>query len=671
MVKFKHFETESGKIIMTAQYDGYQIAERLLEGLMFQISIQPDGSLKSSVKPEDENYFSQFNTVKFLKEAEDYAYKNDIFEDPNSGEECWLVVDGVDTRTQSKAQPITVKVGKFDSVFGQSKTKASDAKSQLSSNGYAILDMIDEEEKVEEKVEEIKEIVIGKFKPKRKFLNFIQGRKGGIRYHTDVAFIKSEELTGTIEGAIFKVSICDNGTINFEEVDTNFCDDAMVQRFIDDIDSRDVTGYMSKFVVHGVEFQDTDAKNIYLEVEHKKPIDQLFSLFDEIEETKNKTEEMQEKMSETGMSILDTLFSDETDVIEKEDNEIEKEDNETKSVVETSETYAQQMMREAFEDMNAEKIQELSDRIDKKEKDITKYKMDINQAERNLKSSSDDLGVLYSRLDNLKPIAQPNGFIFYVSPINKSGVELDDNLKQVVNKISPLLKLKEDAVIDFLTGGYYTIKIAKKGNSDSVELTKEMYSMIAKLDVNGKVTLVGSSEFEYRGDFTWHKIVDKMIRLGFEQEPEFDKLCGSPSYQSEEKEDDMEVMKNSIMDMAKKLGIEDVAKNHLDSIDNGDKTHTPDELLFVVLPPFEDIPSCVAFTLKSEWVANGYQSDDLGGHNMPGKLLESCGVCEVELQESVFEVLDPFTMSEVESNLLRAGFQIDPSFTKFIKGSLV
>ncbi len=31
----------------------------------------------------------------------------------------------------------------------------------------------------------------------------------------------------------------------------------------------------------------------------------------------------------------------------------------------------------------------------------------------------------------------------------------------------------------------------------------------------------------------WHLLVDKMIKLGFKQSPEYDELCGSPSYNSE------------------------------------------------------------------------------------------------------------------------------------------
>jgi hypothetical protein len=48
-------------------------------------------------------------------------------------------------------------------------------------------------------------------------------------------------------------------------------------------------------------------------------------------------------------------------------------------------------------------------------------------------------------------------------------------------------------------------------------------------------------QFEYRGTMNWHQIVGKMIRKGFEQEPEFDKICQSNSYDSHEEEKEVEV----------------------------------------------------------------------------------------------------------------------------------
>jgi hypothetical protein len=568
MTKYKHFETESGKTITTAQFDGYSFADRMLEGLQFQITVQADGTLKAWVKPEDEDFFSDFNTTKFLKLAVEYAQGNDSFVDPESGEECWLVSEGGSNATSTNA-PIPIVVQKVNPLAGIASNQPHSCGSgcnhnhtptQTPSNStHSIIDQIlgSASQSSTEIEEETKEPVIGKFKPKRKFLNFVIGKKGGIRFHTDTAFIKGEQLSGMLEGVVFKITICDEGTINFEETDTKECTDEMIQRLIDDIDSRDVTGYMQKYIVYNLDFYDGDAKRLYLEVEEQKPIDKLASLFDSIKEEETKTEEIMEevKVSDSALSLLDSLFGDETTA------ETEVEVKEEKA---PQETYAQQMMREAFEEMNREKITELTERIEKKEKDIQQAKMLIKQNESNLKSASEDYRVLQTRLESLKPTDPANGYVFYVSPENKSGVVLDQALQDVVKQIAPLLKLKEDVVIDYLTKGFYTIKIAKKDNltDENMSIEKEIYEKINKLDVTGKMSIVGNGEFEYRGELNWHKLTDKMLKMGFEQEPEFDKMCGSPSYQSE--------MKDSIMEMAKGLGIEDVAKQHIDSIENGD-----------------------------------------------------------------------------------------------------
>jgi len=420
-----------------------------------------------------------------------------------------------------------------------------------------------------------KEKVIGNYKPKRKFLNFVTGLKGRIRLLSDYAFIRGEQLSGMLEGVIFKVTICDEGTINFEEVDTNQTTPDMIQRLINEIDALDVTGYTQKFVVSSLDFYDDDAKPCYLEVEHKKPIDMLFSLFDE----------EKPQVTETGMSILDALFSSETDEelareFEGEsDEEIQKE-----SEPEVVENEAQKMMREAFEKMNAEKVQELKSRIEKTEKEISKLRIDVKQAESKITSSNEDLKVLNTRLDSLSPKDSSIGYDFFVSTENKTGIEPDENLVSVVEKIAPLLKLNTPVVIDMLTKGYYTIKVQKQGSEeDKNKLDKEIYQKIQKIDVMGKVTMTGTCEFEYRGDMTWHQLVDKMIRMGFDQNPDFDKECGSNSYETkedekDEKNSDMSDMKSAIMKMAEDLekggvkGMVDLAESNIKSIEENTDT---------------------------------------------------------------------------------------------------
>jgi hypothetical protein len=400
-------------------------------------------------------------------------------------------------------------------------------------------------ENISAEVSEVTEPRIGKYKPKRKFINFITGLKGRVRLLNNVAFIKGEELSGMLEGAIFKITICDEDTIDFEELDTDLSTPEMIQRFIDDIDSRDVTGYTQKFVVSSLKFQDEDAKPCYLEVENTKPIDMLFSLFDE---------ESSKEISEKGMSILDALFSSETDEeLQREfegesDEEIQLSSKDTQTILDSVENTpapneslkkaAESYMEESFRKMNEEKVIELKDRIEKTEKEILKFRMDVKQTESKITSSSDSLKILNTRLESLQPKDEPVGYDFFVSTEIKSDIEPDENLVAVVEKIAPALKLNTPVVIDMLTKGYYTIKIQKQVQSEEENtIEREIYKKIVSIDVMGKVDMISSTEFEYRGDMTWHQLIGKMIRMGFEQNPEFDKISGSNSYESKEEEE--------------------------------------------------------------------------------------------------------------------------------------
>ncbi len=391
--------------------------------------------------------------------------------------------------------------------------------------------------------EEVKEPVIGNFKPKRKFLNFVSAVNGArIRFIRDVAFLKGEKLSGVLEGVIFKVTICDEGTIKFEEQEgTNLSDELMIKRLIDEIDSIDVTGYAQKFVVAGLEFADINGDRCYLEVEHKKPIDKLKSIFDDEEETT--------ELSERGFSILDALFSsDSDDELEREfdgENEIILSEKDAEVFVEALinpaepneklKEAAESYMEKQFRLMNEEKVMELEYRIEETQKEIIRYQSDVKMAQKKMDEKSESLKVLESRLESMKPGDEPNGYVFYVSEEIKDMEGLDETEAKVAAKIADIMKLKIDVLTEMLTGGYYKIKIAKKDDitNQEFELEKEIYQKIASFGVEGKLSIV-DGEFQYRGKMTWHQIVGKMIRMGFEQEPEFDKLCQSNSYDSHE-----------------------------------------------------------------------------------------------------------------------------------------
>ena len=381
------------------------------------------------------------------------------------------------------------------------------------------------ENNIENEVEIVKEPVIGEFKPKRKFLSFVSAVSGKkIRLIRETAFIEGGKLSGMLEKAKFKITICDEGTINFEEVEgTNLSDTAMRQRLINEIDSTDVSGYAQKFIANGLEFEDKDGYKCFLEVEYIKPYDKLMNLFEE-EKQKEETTELSEK----GLSFLDMLLSGEViETIEDETPTVE----ETIEEVVVEKPIALTYMEEQFNKMNEDKINELKERISKAEDDIRKYTMEIKHAEANVDKSSDALSILETRLETLVPNATSNGYVFLVSDEQKSEIGLSDSDTELVGRISDLMKLKKDVLIKHLTESFYKISIAKKDNFEDKEATKEIYKLVQSVDLLGKFTVTAEGEFEYRGKLNWHQLTAKMLKKGFEQEPEFDKIAGSNSYE--------------------------------------------------------------------------------------------------------------------------------------------
>ena len=412
-------------------------------------------------------------------------------------------------------------------------------------------------------VEEIKEPVIGEFKTKKKFLNFlsassIRGQK--VRFNTETAFIKGSFLSGMLEKAIFKITICDEGTINFEEVEgTSLSDKDMLKRLITDIESSEVTGYAQKFVLKGLEFRDEDDNLCYLEVEHQKPIDKLRSIFED--------EDDKQELSAKGLSILDSLFSDDEEEEIVDDIEVENVIEVENDITEETKSQSVSYLEESFRKMNEDKVNELKERIEDANKEIKKSEFEIKNAEKKMNKTIEDLGILETRLETMQPVEEPNGYVFFVSEEKKHETGLDESTREIADKIADIMKLKKDVLFDMLTEGYHVIKLVKKDSDYSVDLgsistegkTKEeveelvnqvselnrMYASLLKIDRSGKFTQTDDG-VEYRGELNWHQLVSKLIKNGFEQDHEFDKVSGSNSYVNtteqyvEKSEDDTE-----------------------------------------------------------------------------------------------------------------------------------
>lgn len=384
---------------------------------------------------------------------------------------------------------------------------------------------------------------VGKFKAKRKLISFVTRVKGRIRILQDQAYIDASQFSKMTEGVVLKLSIYPNGTFDFEEHDSKVLTQETIGHFVEQLETSDVTGYANKFVISEFEFYDKDNTRCYLEVDHQKPFDALLSIFDNSPE-----------LSESGLDLLDQLFAEIGETTEEPRAEHEQtvlEETQPETVTEHKNS-TQQYLQDSFDQMMKSRVDELKSRIDKTERELLTSESQLKQLETKITATKDDLRVLNTRLQSFDIKDSPVGWDFFISSEIKSDIQPDKNLQEVVEKISPLLGLKVEGVISLLTQSHYKIHI-KSQTQEVTAPDKDIISKMFKIDTLGKCYQVSDCEFEYRGELNWHQLVDKMLRLGFTQNPEFDKHCGSNSYQSEEKQTQIDV-NNSPRKKTKKDG---------------------------------------------------------------------------------------------------------------------
>ncbi len=83
------FMTDEGPIDVI-EFDGYHIAERLLEGVKFQATIV-DNIVVVTVHPDHASYFSKFNQAEWLNQAKKHVLTYDLFGVPGRSDlEAWL-----------------------------------------------------------------------------------------------------------------------------------------------------------------------------------------------------------------------------------------------------------------------------------------------------------------------------------------------------------------------------------------------------------------------------------------------------------------------------------------------------------------------------------------------------------------------------------------------------
>lgn len=430
--------------------------------------------------------------------------------------------------------------------------------------------------------QEEKKIKIGPFKPKEGFIEFI-GTKGNVRFISDEAFIEGKYLSGLdMDDVTFKMTICDEGTVDLEEVNTNKTTVEQRGRLVDIMCDKSISPFGKSMVIVELPFTSVKKVNdktidLYLSVKYQTPISKLAAIFDEPQII---TEDQYSKVDDMLASLFD---EDEVDMVTcdgKSVVDVLKEKGEVKadelsnalselndSLKELDKTESQKAMEDSFNKMKEEKVAELQSRTDHQLKEIKRFEFEKAQAEKKLETAKEEIKILESRMDSLKPVGDPNGYYFYVSEQLNEKVILEENIANLIReRVSKVKSINVGAFMKLFEQGEYNINIGQLVDGKVVEVTDNV--TIPKDIVESLISIGIQStddKLVYNGDLNWHDLVGKFIKKGFLQDPEFDKVCGSNSYsvgtskdRVEPESENMDKYKSEIERMAKELGMNGV-----------------------------------------------------------------------------------------------------------------
>ncbi len=339
------------------------------------------------------------------------------------------------------------------------------------------------------------------FKPKKRFLSLVSNVNGtNVNITQNVGFLKGKYLSGMLDTSLFKITIHDDG-IEFIEHIGNNTDEQMLSRLVDSITDMEAVSFNQKTVINELIFTDIDGNPCKLEVESVKPINRLREILSRRE---NKTN----VKTETKTPI-------ET-----------KETTDFKKQVETPKI---NKLSEHFDNMKKEKLVELEKTVERLQKEFLIKKNEIANSESKLKEIKENIILNSKRIDNLKVVDESNDILYFVSEKLESESELSEDNIKLIGKISKLLNLNSEKLCEAMKKNVFSIKVANVDDFES-DVDEKYIIDIKKIDIDGEFKITDKNTIQYMGELGWNDIINKMDKLGFMQNPEFNKHCGSNSY---------------------------------------------------------------------------------------------------------------------------------------------
>lgn len=374
----------------------------------------------------------------------------------------------------------------------------------------------------------------GEFKTKKKFIEFV-GAKSNLNFISSEALIEGKYLSGLgLDSHTFKLTLYPDDTVDFDDVEGQQTTSEFRSNLLEVIFEKTITQFRKRMVITELEFTSINEINgkkiaLYLAVEFDKPINKLASILDDVDV--DVTGQQLDKLDD-----LLSLFDDERVTVEVEVDESNiTEDELTQQKTETS---FNSNLQNTFQKLKIEKIEELSKNLELKESEFEKLKREKNIVEKKIEDVESEIRLLNSRLDSLRPNLEPNGIYFNISERLNEEIILDEQTYDIIkSKVSKIKSINAEAFMNLFKEGEFKVRFSKLIDNNLTELVQSSEFEENILNSLSKLQLKRREDgFYLNSELTWAELVNSFIKLGFEQNTDWDKTCKSNSYSVTESE---------------------------------------------------------------------------------------------------------------------------------------
>ena len=365
---------------------------------------------------------------------------------------------------------------------------------------------------------EVEEKKIGKIKPSKKITQFT-AKALGINFIAKEATIEGRYISGLgLDDVVFKLTICDDDTIDFEEIsETNKTDFETRKRYIEDILNSDTVPYNKLSVFPDYKFISVDKFSnrhieLYLAQDLVKPIDRLreLSSFD--------------NLSESTLSKLDALFADDEDeeVDELQDlvSSLQSRNEPSLAEVEIDAPVSKSnYLEEAAKKAKELKLEELKSKLETTSDRLNKERFALNSLSKIIEDLEADVKLTNARIDAMTTEIVLNGYSFYVSPAIENKLDIDEAFAaKLLEKLPKNINGK--ALLKLFEQSKYVLHIEKDG--EEIEKHYDLPDEIKKslqgkgIDIQlGHYSEGEKDKFFISSEEDWHNIVKSFEKAGF------------------------------------------------------------------------------------------------------------------------------------------------------------